>query len=84
MKEENLSSVFPNVCNLAAIAQLIPASTADCERVFSALNRIKTPLRNHLSNKIIVQLLFISIEGPCLENFDFNAARLELQLELLL
>ena len=51
MKKENLLPVFPNICNLAAIAQLIPASTADCERGFSALNRIKTPLRNHLSNK---------------------------------
>ena len=57
VKKENLLSVFPNICNLAAIAQLIPASTADCERGFSALNRIKTPLRNRLSNKITVQLL---------------------------
>ena len=34
VKKENLSLVFPNIFNLAAIAQLIPASTADGERAF--------------------------------------------------
>ena len=76
VKKENLSSVFPNICTLQPLPSesLLPLLTV---RGFSALNRIKTPLSNRLSNKITVQLLFISIEGPCLEDFDFNAACLE-------
>ena len=70
VKKENLAELFPN---LALIALLIPTSTADCERGFSTLKRIKTPLRNRLSNAITVPLMFISIECPSLVNYDFNA-----------
>ena len=40
-----------------AIALVIPMSIADCERVFSALNRIKTNLQNRLSCKILNALM---------------------------
>ena len=49
-------------------------SSADCERGFSALKRIKTRLRNRLSNRILNNLLIISIEGPKLQEFDFEKA----------
>lgn len=71
---DSLSTLFPNMFKLALIGLLIPASTADCERGFSALKRIKTPLRNRLSNKIINRLLFIAIEGKAMEEYDFDAA----------
>ena len=74
VENDGLSNVFPNLAKLALIALLIPSSTADCERGFSALKRIKTSLRNRLSNAITVQLLFISIEGPSPDCFDFDIA----------
>ena len=74
VEKTDLADLFPNLFRIALIGLLIPTSTADCERGFSALKRIKTPLRNRLSNPICVNLLFISIEGPTHEKFDFDAA----------
>ena len=75
IKKESLAQVFPNIYNLPAIAQLIPTSIADCEKGLSALKKIKSPERKRLSNKVTVELLFISIEGPSLEDFDFGASK---------
>ena len=74
VQKEDLADLFPNLFRVALIGLLIPSSTADCERGFSALKRIKSPLRNQLSNAITVQLLFIAIEGPTVADFDFDAA----------
>ena len=74
VENEDLAALFPNFCRVALIGLLIPTSTADCERGFSALKRIKTPLRNRLSDSITNQLLFIAIEGPPLAEFDTDAA----------
>lgn len=57
VKKETLASVFPNMYNLAVFAQLVRASSAECERGFSALKRIKTPLQNLLCNEVTEQLL---------------------------
>ena len=74
VSRSDLSNLFPNLFKLALAALLIPTSTADCERGFSALKRVKSPLRNRLSNIITVHLLFITMEGPPLEHYDFDAA----------
>ena len=74
VENEDLAALVPNLCRVALIGLLIPTSTADCERGFSALKRIKTPLRNRLSDSITNQLLFIAIEGPPLAEFDTDAA----------
>ena len=36
----SLMDMFPNLSKLATIAALVPVSTAECERSFSAMNRI--------------------------------------------
>ena len=36
------SSLYPTLSKLASIALIVPVSTADCERGFSTMNRIKT------------------------------------------
>ena len=69
VKNSTLQVMFPNLARIAAIGLLLPMSTADCERGFSALQRIKTDLRNRLSNKILNYLLSISIEGPSPADF---------------
>ena len=66
--------LFPIMAELIARGLTIPIATADCERGFSAMNRIKTSPRNRLKTKTLEQLMLISIEGPALEQFDFSAA----------
>ncbi|XP_070538059.1 zinc finger protein 862-like [Ptychodera flava] len=68
------ADITPSLHRLASIALTLPLSTADCERGFSAIGRIKTKLRNRLSEKILQCLTFISVEGPDLNHFDFSAA----------
>ena len=48
--DASLRDMYPNLAKLASIAVLIPVSTAECERSFSAMNRIKTVLRNCLKH----------------------------------
>ena len=47
--------------------------SVDCERGFSAMGRIKTKLRSRLTNHALNSLMFISIEGCDIPNFDFDA-----------
>ncbi len=56
--------MFLNLTKLSTIAALIPVSTAECERAFSAMNRIKVDLRNRLKTTTLNSLMRISIEGP--------------------
>ena len=64
VKSEELKLMFPNLAKLAAIGLLLPMSTVDCERGFSAFTRVKSNLRNRLSAKTLNHLLVITTEGP--------------------
>ena len=44
VQHTSLQEIFPNLHKLAVIAHATPMSSADCERGFSALKRIKTRL----------------------------------------
>ncbi|CAB1425946.1 unnamed protein product [Pleuronectes platessa] len=46
-----LKLLYPNLAQLSAIALTIPVSSVNCERDFSAMNRIKIDLRNRLQGK---------------------------------
>ena len=48
---------------------IVPASTADCERGFSAVNRIKTSMRNRLKTDTLDRLLLIDLEGKEINKF---------------
>lgn len=50
--------------------RVIPISTAECERGFSCMNNVLTSSRNMLNVTNLSQLMFISIVGPDLCNFD--------------
>ena len=52
---------------LTHLALTMPLSTAECERGFSALARIKSDLRNRLLNSTLSYLMMISIQGPTAE-----------------
>ena len=58
-----LTMLFPNCSKLASIARILPISTAECERCFSAMKRVKTVLRNRLETVTLERLLRISLEG---------------------
>ena len=66
--------LFPALSRLLVRGLVQPVATADCERGFSAMNRIKTVPRNRLKTNTLEQLMFISIEGPSADRFDFGRA----------
>ena len=66
--------LFPVLSQLVARGLILPIATADCERAFSAMNRIKTTPRNRLKTSTLEQLMMISIEGPSADEFDFSMA----------
>ena len=72
VSNSQLKDMFPNLAKLAAIGLIVPMSTADCERGFSTLSRIKTDLRNRLSCKVLNALMTISIEGSESEEFPYE------------
>ena len=69
-----LKSMYPQSSKLVSISLVIPVSTAECERCFSAMKRIKTDLRNHLLTSTLRNLMRISTEGPLLQDYDFDQA----------
>ncbi|CAH1264092.1 ZNF862 [Branchiostoma lanceolatum] len=68
------ADTMPNMAKLAAANAVIPVSTADCERGFWTMKRVKTALRNRLKAETLNNLLMISIEGPDAEEFNFDSA----------
>lgn len=66
--------MFPTISKLLVRGLVLPIATADCERGFSAMNRIKTTPRNRLKTETLEQLMFISIEGPPASKYDFARA----------
>lgn len=69
-----LNTMFPQLTKLASIAAILPVSTTECERAFSAMKRIKTKLRNQMKTSTLDYLMRISIEGPEIGDFNFEKA----------
>ncbi|KAG1653606.1 Transmembrane protein C17orf113 [Nymphon striatum] len=65
---------YPDFVILAEIASIIPVSSAPCERGFSVQNSIKTAVRNRLNPKNLNRLMFIKLQGPAPNDFDFGRA----------
>ena len=59
-----LTAMFPNLSTLSNISLSIPVSTTSVERSFSQMKRLKTRLRNHLSDSSLLHLMKIVIEAP--------------------
>ena len=66
--------LFPTLSELIVRGLLFTIASADCERAFSAMNRIKTSPCNRLKAKTLEQLMYISIEGPPPDKFDIARA----------
>lgn len=59
-----------NLKRLLHAINTVPVSTAECERGFSRMNLICTPLRSQLTVDHMSSLLFISTAGPPLEEWN--------------
>ena len=64
------SAAFPKVSEVTARILVLPATSTDAERVFSAMNRIMTPIRNRLKSETLDTLLRISMNGPPATNWN--------------
>ena len=69
-----LSCQYPNIQKLYNRMVVIPAHTADCERAFSCLKRVKTRLRSSLTAAHLNNLLTVRMEGPEIQAFNFDEA----------
>ena len=54
---------------LIGVIHTLPVSTAECERGFSRMNLICTPLRSMLTVKHLSSLMFMSLVGPPIEQW---------------
>ena len=68
------AQIFPDWAKLAKIASTIPVSSVPAERGFSLQNRIKTSIRNRLTEEKVTRLMRISSLGPGLKDFNFSRA----------
>ena len=62
---------YPQLSKLAQIFLIIPVSTADCERGFSAMAGVKTKTKSN-EKSTLNHCLRIPIEGPPILEFDFE------------
>jgi hypothetical protein len=62
--------VFPETLKLAVIVVTIPVSSAACERTFSSLKRIKTYLRNRMTDERLGHLAIINIECAAVKRLE--------------
>ncbi|XP_062580302.1 zinc finger protein 862-like [Saccostrea cucullata] len=69
----DLSQRFQNYLMLVEILLVFPISSAACERGFSCMKRVKSDWRSSLTPSMLRMLMFISIEGCPLE--EFNSTR---------
>lgn len=61
---------YPWLLSVVTIIRLIPIGSAECERVFSAMNRLKSEMRNRLSNDRLNDLLTVNRLAPKLRDIS--------------
>ena len=76
--ENNLQSTFTETVTLLRILITTPMTTAESERCFSTLKRIKTFLRNTMTQDRLNALAMLSMEKKLVRNMsDFNKRVIE-------
>ena len=68
--DDFLRSKYENLIKLFEVIYVFPLSTAECERGFSLLKRIKNDWRSSLSVDMTHGLMLIVNHGPKLEDYD--------------
>ncbi|TXG60494.1 hypothetical protein EZV62_015067 [Acer yangbiense] len=70
MVENKKDKVFPLVYLLLTLALLLPVATATVERVFSAMNIVKTDLRNRMGDEWLNDSLLAYVEKDIFDTID--------------
>eukprot|EP00733_Pompholyxophrys_punicea_P001104 Pompholyxophrys_punicea_v1_NODE_482_length_1859_cov_25.114191.p2 type:complete len:117 gc:universal NODE_482_length_1859_cov_25.114191:1195-1545(+) len=63
-----------NFVLLMSLFTTLTVQSASCERGFSTMKRIKTALRNCLSQSTLEELMYFSVNGPVIGDFPFEQA----------
>jgi hypothetical protein len=74
LTNSTLMRLCPDVSGLASWYTILTNTSVDCERGVSALKQVHTNLRNSLKQSTLEMLLYIKINGPPIDEFDFHAA----------
>ena len=64
------SDQLPNVLGLVDLILTIPASTAECERGFSAMKRVKSDWKARLNASIVSDPMLGLLEGLSIDDFE--------------
>ncbi len=72
--DSNFINNYPNISLLVQVALIVPLSNATVKRIFSHQNLIISKLRNKLSVENLNRHLMILINGPDIEDFNFEKA----------
>ena len=67
-----LRQAFPTLLKLLQIALTVCVTSAQCERCFSALKRIKSYLRSTMTERRLVDLAILSIERDIAQQLKFD------------
>lgn len=77
--ENNMQDTFVQLVKLLRIVITTPLTTAEAERAFSAMKRVKTFLRNTMGEERLNALAMLSVERKMIGNIpDFNTKVIEL------
>lgn len=68
--KDNMIVAYPLISDILARISVLPGSSAEAERVFSTMKRIKTPIRNRLKTSTVDNLVRISMVGPSISEWD--------------
>lgn len=69
----NLKEIFPQIFEAIRLYLSIPISSAEAERSFSCLKRLKNWLRNRASQELISSSALISLELENINDLDYDA-----------
>ena len=74
--ELRYSERYPFLLVLIVLVMCLPIGTAECERIFSYMNRLKDPVHNRRNNSTLRNLIMILCNGPqTIEAFDHDIDR---------
>ena len=68
--KDTVGAAYPLISDILARISVLPGSSAEAERVFSTMKRIKTPIRNRLKTTTLDNLIRIAMTGPPLSDWD--------------
>ena len=68
--KDTMGAAYPLISDILARISVLPGSSAEAERVFSTMKRIKTPIRNRLKTTTLDNLIRIAMTGPPLSDWD--------------